>query len=519
MSCSAHNRLEAWERKFGKPQTGRSSRGKGGVVKSPIPREKLRLVSDSQWLSIVARDWATRQKSAWRRDFLIEVSHEQFARDIEVAARLNPERFISLALRIPPSAPRAYFTALLNAFGDKPPTPEEGAPANWRSAPVDRIEDLLRHIQDSLKERNIAWALCQLVRMRAAEHWSDWVLNLVRGFAESQPEPGDSPALETEEGEDIYIAVEESVRGAAAEALMELLFEKRELTDTFIPTVEKLVSDPKPVIRVAAQGLCIPLLNVDRDMAVRLFLKSCDHPDDRVLAGTHINRFLMYTWNRHPSDLAPLLERMVESDNEEAAKMGAFWATAGQIGEGFYGELAVRCLDGSEAHRQGAAKAMAQLLRRPESKQAALSGLLDLLHNSDEAAENEAADLLRQEEILESPDGPVLAGAYIRSSAMEDDPRDLFYGLGNFTGSLVPYASVLQEAVQRLGGNLAPATRDFSSKLSGAARLLPEILLRLYEQAEGQDLISVRNACLDAWDSLLRHQVGSNWDVLRRIDA
>jgi len=228
---------------------------------------------------------------------------------------------------------------------------------------------------------------------------------------------------------------------------------------------------------------------------------------------------LRYTWNQHPDDLEPLLARMIESENEKAAEIGAFWATAGKVGEGLYGNLAARCLTGSESHRKGAARAMAQLLQRPESKPAALQGLLDLLHNSDEAADNEVADLLREEEILGSPEGPVLAEAYIRSPAMEDDPGDLFYGLKNFTGSLVPYASILLAAVQRLGGDLAPATRDLSTRLSGAVRFLPEILLRLYEQAEGPELRAVRNTCLDAWDSLLRGQVGLSWDVLRRLDT
>jgi hypothetical protein len=144
---------------------------------------------------------------------------------------------------------------------------------------------------------------------------------------------------------------------------------------------------------------------------------------------------------------------------------------------------------------------------------------VDLLHNSDEAVELEVARLLREQEILGSPEGPVLAEAYVRSAAMQNDPGDLFYGLRNFTGSLVPYAPVFVIAVQQLSGDLAPATRDFSSRLSGAVRFLPELLLRLYEQAEGPELRPVRNMCLDAWDSLLRGQVGLSWDVLSKLDA
>lgn len=523
MSRSARQRLEVWEGKFGAPVTGKRSHPEGGVVRSPIPRDKLRLISDEQWLSIIARNWGERQKSTWRRgDSLTEVSHEQFARDFGVAARLEPERFVQLALRVPPSASSLYFAALLNAFGERSPTPEEGAPADWRPAPVKRIEEVFRHIQGSLGRRNIAWAVCQLVRVRARESWSDWVLDLLCSYAESQPEPKDSPVLEIQDAEEVVdmdIAVEESVRGVAAETMMSLLFEKQELTKTFLPTTEKLVSDPNPVMRVAAQGLCLPLLNVDRDRAVQLFLRSCDHPDDQVLSGTYTNRFLKYTWNRHPDHLESLLDRMIGSDNEKVVEIGAFWVTAGQLGEGLYGGLAARCLAGNEAHRRGAAKAMVQLLWRPESKQRALRGLLDLLHHSDEAAGKEVAHLLREEEILASPEGSRLAEAYVQSSAMENNPGGLFYGLRNFTGSLVPYASILLKAVQRLGGDLAPATRDFSTRLSGAVRFLPEILLRLYEQAEDPKLGSVRKTCLDAWDSLLRGQVGVSWDVLRRLDA
>jgi hypothetical protein len=521
MSGSACHRLDAWQRKFGEPYRGRRSgamKGPRKVVRSSIPYEKLRLVSDEQWLSIIRRDWRERQKSDWRRDPLLEVSHEQFARVFGVAAHLEPERFIRLALRVPPGAPSVYFSALLSALDDKPPTLEEGALADWRPAPISRIEEVLRYIEGSLPDKEIARAVCRLVRERVTEPWPDWVLNLLRGYVESHPEPRGLLALDAEYQEDIEIALETSVRGVAAETLLALVFEKPELAEIFFPTIEKIASDPNPVMRVAAQGLCISFLEVDRDRAIRLFLQSCEHPDDRVLAGAHTSQFLASTWNRHPDDLAPLLDKMIESDNETAAEIGAFWATVGQVSEGLYGGLAARCLAGGKAQRKGAAEAMAQLLGRPESKQA-LRGLLELLRNSDDAADHEVADLLREEEILGSPEGPKLAEAYVRSSAMEDDPGDLFYGLQNFTGSLVPYASILLEAVQRLGGGLASGTRDLSTRLSGAVSFLPEILLRLYEQAEDPELKSVRSTCLDAWDSLLRGQVGLSWDVLRKLDA
>lgn len=523
MSRSARDRLEAWEIKFGEPRAGRR-RGVGGAIRSPMPRDKLRLVSDKQWLSIITKDWSQRHRYAWREGFLREISLEQFAEDFRVAARLEPERFIRLALRVPPSAPSDYFSALLRAFGDKPPDPDEVDSANWQPAPIDGIEKVLEHIEGFLKCRNIAWGVCRLVQARAAESWSDWVLDLLRGYTESEPEPIDSLALEAEaeaEGDstDIDMAVEDSVRSVAAETLMMLLFEKRDLAALLLPTIERLVKDPSAEMRVAAQGLCLPLFNVERNRAVRLFLQSCDHPDNRVLAGMYTDQFLQHTWNWYPEDLTLLLGRMIESENENVAETGAFWTTVGQIGEGLYGGLAARCLAGSKILRKGAAEAMAQLLWWPEAKQRALRGLQDLLQDGAGAADIAVASLLRRPEVLGSPQGPVLAEAFIRSSAMAHDPGDLFDGLRSFNGSLEPYASILLEAVQRLGGDLAPATRDHSQRLAGAVIFLPEVLLRLYEQAEGPELRQVRKMCLDAWDALLRGQVGLSWDVLRKLDA
>jgi hypothetical protein len=59
---------------------------------------------------------------------------------------------------------------------------------------------------------------------------------------------------------------------------------------------------------------------------------SCEHPDDRVLAGSYTDQFLVHIWDRHPDDLEPLLERMIESDNEKVAEGGAFWLLRGEVG-------------------------------------------------------------------------------------------------------------------------------------------------------------------------------------------
>jgi hypothetical protein len=517
LSHAALTRLESWGAKFGPPRAGNHPLGSGGVVRSPIPREKLQLISDKQWRYIIGKNWAQRQKSARKRDFLIEVSHEQFSHDFGVAARVDPERFISLALCVPPSAPRVYFRSLMSALSDKPSTTREGEVPDVIVAPVERIEEVLRHIQGFLKERYIAWAVCELVRNRSTESWSSWVIDLIIAYAKGHAEPrhgepseGEGPLSST----DIDTSIEESVRGTAVETLAALLFDNSDLAETMFPVIECLANDPNPEVRAAVQGLCIPALNVERKRAVQLFLQACAHSDDSVLTSFYTMRFLGYASD---FDLTPLLARMIASGHEKVAEAGAFWAIVGQMRDGRYSELTEQFQASSKAHRKGMSRAMAQLLRLPGSKQQALDGLLDLITRSDESAAMEISHLLRDREVLASPEGPLLAEAYVRSSSWKE-PKDLFFALSQFTGSLVPYATILLATVRRLGG-LTLSTKDVSTRLSGATRYLTEVLLRLYEQAEAPNLADVRSVCLDAWDALLRDQAGLSWDLLLKLDS
>ncbi|MCH7708770.1 MAG: hypothetical protein IH884_09770, partial [Myxococcales bacterium] len=64
-------------------------------------------------------------------------------------------------------------------------------------------------------------------------------------------------------------------------------------------------------VRVAVIGICLPLLSIDQDVAVRCFLAACDMDDDRVLACHHLDTFLAYACRSHLSQIEPLILRMV----------------------------------------------------------------------------------------------------------------------------------------------------------------------------------------------------------------
>jgi hypothetical protein len=535
MSKRARERLAGWNAKFGEPHQAQAAQqeGEGSVVHSPIPREKLAQVSDREWLSIITGAWkkgARKPGLHQERNRWVERSDEEFARDFGIEARLFPRRFAALLLRVPESSPGEYLRAFLSAVAEPPPGELE-APADWGAAPVEAIEKVLKHFETRLQERHLASAVCRLVEVRAADAWSEGTIVLVRSYAEhSDPELA-RPAGDRGEGadaEDDYereedqsnldVAALSCVRGAAAGTLRQLLFAKPELCGSCLPTVERLVADPHPAVRVAAQGLCLPLYNFDRNRAVELFVRCCEHGDDRVLAGQHANRFLRYTWHSYSAELAPVFERMVGSSYGKVAEQGAFWVTVGHIGPNLYGDLASACLRGDTARRKGAANAAAASFREPDWRQTALPMVVAFFDDEERDVVAQVVGLLREEAILASQEGPILAEAFVRSSALALNGGDLFHGMSEFGGSLVPYAPTIQEAVARLTGEFETATHDPSTRVWGAVRLLPPLLLRLYEQAEGTALKLVRDSCLDVWDRFLRGRLDLE-GVLGQLDT
>jgi hypothetical protein len=318
------------------------------------------------------------------------------------------------------------------AIAEGSPHPEPGAPATSTAALIGWIERLLDHYAPLLQHRDVALALCRLVQQRPAEPWSESTIHLIQRYTElpvTDPAHNaatgieeavtEAPPPETtdEEFEDLNVAALDSLAGAATAALMRLMAARPEVKDSCLPIIERLASDPDAVSRIAAQGLCAALLRRDRDRAVELFVRSCDHHDDRVLAGMYVPDFLGHTWRGYAPALTPVVARMVGSALPHVAERGAFWATVGHIAAGLYSELAASSLQGNAPQRKGAANALAQLAREPEWRQTALPGLIACFADDEPKVVAQAIAALRNEAVLGSPEGPALATAFVQSPA------------------------------------------------------------------------------------------------------
>lgn len=325
-----------------------------------------------------------------------------------------------------------------------------------------------------------------------------------------------------EVGTNILTSAINCVRGCAAEAIHRLLFKRPELFPTFVPAIQHLVQDASPAVRVAAIGLCLPVFNINSDMAVDLFVRACEIDDDRIFEARYANDFIAYARHRHFNRLEPIIERMMKSDNQKVASCGAAWATGTWLQTGRLESWMSACKNGTVPQRKGVADVASNWISEEEDEdfiQKCVTLLKELFNDDNSEVRDEAASVFYRENIFHRTEMTTLSQWFVDTRAFDDDPSRLFSGLESYTGSLRGYSKTLLTTCEKLSGPLLEASRDFSLNIAGCTMELSSLLLRLYEQSQDVGDQGLQAQCLDAWDMIISSRAGGLYGVLEKIDS
>jgi hypothetical protein len=520
LTLAARSWAGVLRRKFGpiKPLLKRRARSVGGRVGSTIPGDRLVHLSDRDWLRIIRGDWSRRPRR-WKQmgpDQLGEVGVETFAGDLRRMAGLQPARFARLALAFPLNCDSRYPEAVLHALGESNSPNSSVEEDDREQADVTQVEAILRRFSGLESDREFASAACRIVGQHPELDWGDATMALICRLAIGHPDPLPGHfSIGGDDSPDVVQSAINCVRGSAAGAIEALLFDRPGRIESLRPAIEALLDDPHPAVRVAATGVTLPLLNLDRDSAIEALLRACSHADDRVLGSFDLARFLRYTVLDHPDKLKPLIGRMVSSRIGEVAKAGACWAAIAWSYRGGMGDVVESCVTGNRWQRMGVAEAITNAVLNGRGEGLVVDRLRDLFGDSDEGVRDAASEIFRDSSFFDRSFAVELVEAFIQSPALDGDVAGLLRGLEEFTKPLRPYAPVLCRLADRFTGPLAAEAHDYRTSRPIDAGLLAKVLLRLYEQSESDR--TLRRLCLDSWDRLLRQGLG--YDVLRDADG
>jgi hypothetical protein len=503
----------------------------GGSVGSPLPSKKLQSVSDNAWLRIVSnRKIPPEDSRRWKQvgtDSIAESTVRMFSRDLAQVSKRFPERFARLALRFPENVHPHYVGAVLEGIKQtKPADGSEAEKAAWHPAPIDLVEAVLAKFAAG-DDGEVASNFCWLVHDRADEPWSERSIRRLIHYATKHPDPKPEQlnVWESGKGREVSNATAHRltenalncVRGVAALAVGELSRHHPDWLGQLKGCIEHLVTDSHPVVRVAVVEACLPVLNIDRPQAIEWFCKA-SQGDLRVAA----SRAGVYYFNCGMSPfyekMAPIIRGMLASPYEDVAQKGAEEVTARWLFGDMFAQDLKACQRGSIPHRKGAAQVASHFVLQDEYTSRCQDLLVPLFDDPEKAVRQQAVRCFRNKEVFSVPNASEFIGKYVHSQAYLDDPSPLFFAIDEHAGSLMPYAELILSVCEVFCGSLRDASRDMATGVSADAHRIPPLLLRLYDQAQGQRDAHTVNRCVDAWDLLFENRVGMTRELTVAIE-
>ena len=423
----------------------------------------------------------------------------------------------------------------------------------WQRPCSSQIIALLRHVGFQTTN-DFGRGFCNLIASYEYVEWPADILETLRKYASEHPDPveGHYAMSSTKEvaGERVAFPKYDScainsVRPLAASAIGHLLYEKHDLITEFEPTIEALVADVSPIVRIGAISACLPILNFDRDKAVSLFLRACEFQNDQhrngILGSRNTNHFLRYAMHSHRQTLESIILEMKNSDLPELQTTGSQWIVSEWLRYGEFEAEIEGCIVGNIERRKGVASMVANFwhhtsdpVRRNTKHKRYLNWLwnrigwwdrdsaFDIARKLFDAPEKEVGQLVsrmfRDARIFESKWFPTLANCFLKSNSVSHSLDDLTSGLKDRPTAIVDSAPILFSICERVF-QINDDPDQQMPEHSMADRHLPELLLRLYHQSTESKNRKLNNKCLDAWDNLLKANFGNCGSQLTKLDA
>lgn len=512
-------RIGVLQRKFGSrnEQLLNDNRPMGGFVRSAINATNAERMRDAAWLRLMQSPRVTpsgRSGIRYLRDGAIDVSVEQFSRDLRNVAVKNPERFARLAMLIPPTAPASYFAAILEAVEcTSPPTAIlESERENWRPAPA-AVVDAMLATNLRLDHVETAKRFCWLVRHRNDIELTDHVIETLITCAQHEDPPDHELCVSTESIEnrsvhDLDVGSINSVRGVSAVAISHLLYDHHELLPAFRSVIEALIGDTNPSVLVAATQICLPIWNIDKDLSVELFVRAVSK-DLRVGASRHARRMFNLCVPKYQDRVEPIIRDMANSSIEEVAEFGAGEIVARWVFHDFLGDEAEKVLKGTTAQRKGAVDALVDIVDQPGCSEKCFHELLPLADDESEDVRRELTKLFYEKEIVEQPGFTEFMHQYIETRAFAANPSDSIEVIQENVAQVTTHADLILSVSDGFIRSRENVSSSPDTHRWGATRSLMPLMQRLYEQANAENLVEIRDQCLDFWDQLLRLRICS----------
>jgi hypothetical protein len=238
----------------------------------------------------------------------------------------------------------------------------------------------------------------------------------------------------------------------------------------------------------------------------------------RIAASPRALHFFNYTVPNHIDHVGPIIQQMVFSPLDDVALQGARQVTARWLFHGFFENEFNQCCQGTVPQRKGVADVAAQLLHDKKYSRQCRDLLLQFMNDPEKEVRDELQGIFRNQDLITDTKYAAFVKDYIKSQAFADDPDHFVWSLRDLAGSLISVADAIFAVCEAFSTTLQEKTRDVGSRYPHMASEISSILLRLYEQAQGDCNQQIANRCIDIWDLLFENRVGRTIELTKEIE-
>ncbi|MBP1949346.1 NACHT domain-containing protein [Virgibacillus litoralis] len=498
----------------------------GGVINSKLDSNLLK-ISDNSWLNILHNSKVKEDRTKlWTKDksgALVESSIFQFSSSLERVAKTNPERFGNLAMHLSSDVSPSYIAAIIRTLALKEYDSDMEV-HEWHPASKETIINVLdKHL--NVNSREVSLAFCRLVRARDDINWPENIINVLKYLSTNHPDPEKETmnlyrndwdgSMATLSSTELFDNSINCVRGVAVDAIGKLLWRDPKSLNSFEDTIQNILKDPHPSVRISLVGTLIPIINIDKHKAVNWYVKNCIE-DLRVVEERYSIIFMNYTIKEHYDKLGLILERMICCEHEEVVIFGSRMVTAYYIIHDIFEEQVKKCINGSLNQRKGVIKAAGELIGNEGFSNKSIKILDGFLENYEVDLKEEMDNVFRLDfnkfKHLED-----FMKKYIKSPYFNDS-SNLIYILLEYEDDLMEFSDILLSLSSEISENWADETRDFSNRLRLVSTELPKLLIRLYNDTLRINNKVMLDTCLDIWDNFFEKRVGTVRELTEAIN-
>lgn len=508
MSQKAKNILSVLERRnvsFGEDNRyNKNNMLRVGSVYSPISGKML---SNKQWIQILTNTKLRnreRTSSRWIeiKGGFVESSIEKFASELIEAIRQEPQRFIKLILENGLNINDTYIDALFS-----------GVTYSEKLEEVNNklLEELIltyKYDYEGYRARYIS----DMVRKKKNGEWSYKILKILKDIALNHTNPKlDKPNVTSPDDKEmksfnmLSSNALNCVRGSAASAIGNLLWDNKTLFEYFEDSIIQLCQDENPAVRLATLDILFPVYNINRGWAIEKIINILES-DYRLAGYRDMNQMFFLTHNDKQDEIENIILKCFYEEDKDLMKMGAYTLAEMYIVKNRFTEV----VENVKSLNQEQVKYILEMVIIYFNKE-----------EYNELAKKLIMKYIKLDLDLEFPISRIFYDNLIDIERDEEFLKDLvsFKSSKKIVSTFVHYLEkgnkpiiAYKDVIFAMSYNIIENNIDSIDYIYGINEDISKLIIGLYDEAsqeKNEEMNAIANECLYIWDLMFEKRIGA----------